>query len=98
MTARFSWTKRNTRGRRPRLQNMSAQYAHIKVVSIALVLASIALFASSACGQAEDPQSEVTAMKAQAAAILDLLHKLEDQQKALLEQVDRLQQRLDGSP
>jgi hypothetical protein len=44
-----------------------------------------------------DLQSEVESLKAENAAVRDLLQKMADQQKALLEQVDRLQRRLDGS-
>ena len=45
----------------------------------------------------KDLQSEVEAMKAENAAVRELLRKMEEQQKTLLEQVDRLQRRLDGS-
>jgi TolA-binding protein len=50
---------------------------------------------------AEDPKSddlrkEITAVKAENAEVRELLHKMEEQQKLLLEQVDRLQRRLDG--
>ena len=50
---------------------------------------------------AEDPkpkdlESEIEAMKAENAAVRELLRKMEEQQKILLEQVDRLQRRLDG--
>ena len=50
---------------------------------------------------AEDPkpkdlQSEIEAVKAENAAVRELLRKMEEQQKILLEQVDRLQRRLDG--
>ena len=44
----------------------------------------------------KDLQSEVEAMKAENAAVRELLRKMEEQQKTLLEQVDRLQRRLDG--
>jgi len=44
----------------------------------------------------KDLQGEVEAMKAENAAVRELLRKMEEQQKALLEQVDRLQRRLDG--
>jgi hypothetical protein len=46
----------------------------------------------------KDLQSEVDALKAENAAVRELLQKMEEQQKALLEQVDRLQRRLDGVP
>jgi hypothetical protein len=50
---------------------------------------------------AEEPQpsemkSEVDTLKAENAVVRELLRKMEEQQKALLEQVDRLQRRLDG--
>jgi hypothetical protein len=44
-----------------------------------------------------DLQNEITTLKAENAAVRELLRKMEEQQKALLEQVDRLQQRLDGA-
>jgi hypothetical protein len=43
-----------------------------------------------------DLQSEITAVKAENAAVRELLRKMAEQQKTLLEQVDRLQRRLDG--
>jgi hypothetical protein len=46
----------------------------------------------------KDLQSEVEAMKAENAAVRELLRKMEEQQKTLLEQVDRLQRRLDEGP
>jgi hypothetical protein len=50
---------------------------------------------------AEDPkpkdlQSEIEAVKTENAEVRELLRKMEEQQKILLEQVDRLQKRLDG--
>src|SRR5687768_11797340 len=45
----------------------------------------------------KDLQSEVEAVKADNAAVRELLRKMEEQQKALLERLDRLQRRLDGS-
>ena len=47
--------------------------------------------------RSSDLESEVAAVKAENAAVRELLRKMEEQQKALLEQVDRLQRRLDGS-
>ena len=44
----------------------------------------------------KDLQSEVEAMKAENAAVRELLRKMEEQQKTLLEQVDRLERRLAG--
>ena len=41
-------------------------------------------------------ESEVEALKAENGVVRDLLRKMEEQQKSLLEQVDRLQRRLDG--
>jgi len=51
---------------------------------------------------ADDPKSndlkdEIEAVKAENAAVREVLRKMEEQQKLLLEQVDRLQRRLDGS-
>lgn len=43
-----------------------------------------------------DLQSEVTALKAENAVVRELLRRMEEQQKALLDQVDRLQRRLDS--
>ena len=45
----------------------------------------------------KDLQSEVEAMKAENAAVRELLRKMEVQQKTLLEQVDRLERRLAGT-
>jgi hypothetical protein len=44
-----------------------------------------------------DLESDVAAMKADNAAVREQLRKMEEQQKALLELVDRLQRRLDGN-
>src|SRR5258705_62029 len=45
----------------------------------------------------DDLESDVAAVKAENAAVRETLRKMEEQQKALLELVERLQQRLDGS-
>jgi septal ring factor EnvC (AmiA/AmiB activator) len=86
---------------------MSIHRPYIKL-SIALALTSVTLFTISASGQSQaarpnstdkgtnDLNSEITAVKAENAAVRELLRKLEEQQKTLLEQVDRLQQRLGG--
>jgi hypothetical protein len=42
-------------------------------------------------------KSEVETLKAENAVVRELLRKMEERQKALLEQVDRLQRRLDGA-
>jgi TolA-binding protein len=44
----------------------------------------------------EDLKDEIDAVKAENAAVRELLRKMEEQQKILLEQVERLQKRLDG--
>ncbi len=44
-----------------------------------------------------DLQTEVDSLKAENAAVRELLQKMAEQQKTLLEQVDRLQRRLDGA-
>ena len=46
----------------------------------------------------DDLQGEVENLKTENAAVRELLRKMEEQQKVLLEQVDRLQRRLDGGP
>jgi len=46
--------------------------------------------------RANDLESEVTDLKAENAVVRELLRKMGEQQKALLEQVERLQRRLDG--
>jgi hypothetical protein len=43
-----------------------------------------------------DLESEVAAVKAENAAVREMLRKMEEQQKALLDMVDRLQRRIDG--
>jgi len=69
----------------------------------ALVLTSLAVFATSARAQApQSPpinlQSEVTEIQAENGVILEQLQKLEEQQKTLLKLVDELQRRLHGRP
>jgi hypothetical protein len=46
--------------------------------------------------RSNDLKSEVEILKAENAAVRELLRKMEEQQKALLEQVDRLRRRFDG--
>jgi hypothetical protein len=70
---------------------------------VALTSTSLALFGGSAFGSEPgsgnpDLQGEVDALKAENAEVRELLRKMEEQQKALLEQVDRMQRRLDGVP
>src|SRR5512145_2354213 len=43
-------------------------------------------------------ESEIESLKAENALVRELLRKMEEQQEALLEQVDRLQRRFDGVP
>jgi hypothetical protein len=69
--------------------------------SVVLVLTSVTLFVTSAYGQStgsrpSDPENEVAGVKAENAALREQLRKIEEQQKALLEMVNRLQRRLDG--
>jgi hypothetical protein len=45
----------------------------------------------------DDLKDEIDAVKAENAAVRELLRKMEEQQKTLLEQVERLQKRLDGN-
>jgi hypothetical protein len=66
-------------------------------VCVAPTLISVVLFSGSAFAQSPpDLKSEVETLKAENAVVRELLHRMEEQQKALLEQVERLQQRLDG--
>jgi hypothetical protein len=46
--------------------------------------------------KSKDLKDEIEAVKAENAVVRELLRKMEEQQKTLLEQVDRLQRRLDG--
>jgi TolA-binding protein len=46
--------------------------------------------------KSKDLEGDIEAVKAENAAVRELLRKMEEQQKMLLEQVDRLQRRLDG--
>src|SRR6266850_7915794 len=46
--------------------------------------------------RSNDLNSDIEAVKAENVAVRELLRKMEEQQKALLEQVDRLQRRLDS--
>lgn len=51
---------------------------------------------SKVSGRSNDLQSEVETLKAENAAVRELLRKMEEQQKSLLDQLTRLQQRFDG--
>ena len=69
--------------------------AHILVLAV--------LLASSAFGQTvetkpKDLENEVANLKADNAAVREQLRKVEEQQKALLDQFERLLRRLDGPP
>jgi hypothetical protein len=86
--------------------NMFGRPASIKTFA-ALMLTSMPLFAGSAFAQSQAPlpdtrpkevdlQGEVQTLKAENVVVRELLRRMEEQQKALLEQVDRLQRRLDG--
>ena len=76
---------------------------HITLAA-ALMWGSITLFAGSASAQSQatgpdspgDLKTEVDALKAENAAVRELLRRMEEQQQVLMQQVDRLQQRLDG--
>src|SRR5512145_324240 len=78
---------------------MPRHAAHIRLF-VTLMWTSVTLFAGSAFAQPRpsDLRSELDILKAENAAVRELLKKMEEQQKALLEQVDRLQRRLDGAP
>jgi hypothetical protein len=69
--------------------------------SVGLVLTSVTFFTTAAFGQSPVPspnsqQREIDAVKTENLALRELLRRIEEQQKILLEQIDRLQQRLDG--
>jgi len=69
---------------------------------VVLMLTSATSFAGSALAQSpatqsDNVQKEVEALKAENAAVRELLRKLEEQQKLLLEHVTSLQRRLDGA-
>jgi hypothetical protein len=79
--------------------------------SVAWALTSVTFFTTSASGQSpagpnstvavSEPksgsaESEIEAVKTENAEVRELLRKMEEQQKTLLEQVDRLQRQLDG--
>ena len=90
---------------------MLVHRASIKL-TVALALMSVTLFTSasgqSTTGNSDkknvaaeapkpaDLESEVAAVKAENAAFRESLRKMEEQQKALLEMVDRLQRKIDG--
>ncbi len=75
-----------------------------RTLAAALAATTMTLVATSAYGQSQDSprtlesdlKDEIEAVKAENAAVRELLRKMEEQQKTLLEQVDRLQRRLDG--
>jgi hypothetical protein len=71
--------------------------ARITLVA-ALMCSSVTVLSGSAFAQGpSDLKSEIDILKAENAAVRDLVRKMEEQQKALLEQVERLQRRLDGA-
>ena len=81
---------------------MSRHRAHI-TLSAVLALTSVALFTSPASGQnsvaAADPtpkalQGEIEAVKTDNAEVRELLRKLQEQQRLLVEQIAGLQQQL----
>jgi hypothetical protein len=70
-------------------------------LTLALVLTSVTLFTTSASAQSTTPkpndlESQVAAVKAENAAFRESLRKMEEQQKVLLEMMDRLQSKIDG--
>jgi len=63
------------------------------------VMSASSAFAQSAAmppPRPSDLESEVETLKAENAVVREALRKMDEQQKALLEQVDRLQKRIDG--
>ena len=78
--------------------------AHIKLF-VAVMLTTVTLFAGPVFAQSQatrpdsqqkDVASEVQTLKTENAVVRELLRKMEAQHQALREQLDRLQQRLDG--
>src|SRR4051812_3832994 len=65
-------------------------------LALALTVTSVMLLASSAYGQSSEPATDA-ATTADNAAVREQLRRMEEQQKALLELVDRLQRSPDGT-
>jgi len=72
--------------------------AHVRL-SIPFVCALVTFVTTSAYGQSapSELEKEIAAVKAENAAVREQLRKTEEQQKALLEKIDRLQRQLEGS-
>jgi len=77
---------------------------HIKLF-FALMFGSVTLSTSSAFAQSQESRpdtrlehvkSDIDTLKAENALVRELLRKMEEQQRVLLEQLDRMQRRLDG--
>ena len=84
---------------------MQRHPVHHKLCVALTALATVAILASSAFAQStpaeastEDLERDVETLKAENAAVRELLRTMEKQQQILLEQVDRLQRRLDATP
>jgi hypothetical protein len=80
---------------------MLRRRAHIKLFVVPMLISMTLLegsaFAQSqATGRARDLEGEVQTLKAENAVVRELLRKMEEQQRALLEQVEGLRRRLDG--
>jgi hypothetical protein len=65
-------------------------------MSISMTLFADSAFAQSAATQPDSLENEVQALREENAAVRELVRKMEEQQKALLDQVDRLQRRLES--
>ena len=73
---------------------MSIRRAFIKA-SLALALTSVPFLATSASAQAPDnPPGDSDAVKTEDSEVRERLREMEEQQKTLLEQIDRLQRQL----
>jgi hypothetical protein len=66
-------------------------------IPMALALTSATWFAIPAFSLPADLEGEVSAVKAENAALREQLRKIEDQQRALMELITQLQKRLDGA-
>src|SRR5262245_14976905 len=69
----------------------------VALMSITMTIVAGPAFAQSEPAQPVSLQIEVQSLKAENAVIRERLRKMEEQPKALLDQVDRLQRRLDGA-
>lgn len=77
---------------------MVGHRAHLRLLPAVMwtAMTCLALPGSAFAQPADDLKNEIDGLRAENAAVREVLLKMQEQQKALLEQVDRLQRRLDG--